>query len=80
MLLSNEGRIKLTDFGLSKLDLDRNKSKYCMSLSIDRSHVVSLKTNFSKWQLVERKRKCVQQLAFSLATRDFVRVSKFLKD
>ena len=26
MLVSNEGRIKLTDFGLSKLDLERNKS------------------------------------------------------
>ena len=26
MLVTNEGRIKLTDFGLSKLDLERNKS------------------------------------------------------
>ena len=28
MLVTNEGRIKLTDFGLSKLDLERSKSKY----------------------------------------------------
>ena len=27
MLVTNEGRIKLTDFGLSKLDLERSKSK-----------------------------------------------------
>ena len=27
MLVTNEGRIKLTDFGLSKLDLERNRSK-----------------------------------------------------
>lgn len=27
MLVTNEGTIKLTDFGLSKLDVERNKSK-----------------------------------------------------
>ena len=30
MLVSDKGRIKLTDFGLSKLDLERNNSKSCL--------------------------------------------------
>ena len=38
MLVTNEGTIKLTDFGLSKLDVERNKSKFKVLLKHNFKH------------------------------------------
>ena len=59
MLVTNEGTIKLTDFGLSKLDVERSKSKFKVLLKHNFKHtffVIVYKARFPLGEFVRATR------------------------